>query len=105
MINLMNVKENDKKIEAVAAAIEAVLSCDDGKYVEEVYAKDGSFVNGLFSNWVSLMIELNPEFKNKSLYNVIDNVEESCTDFTLIISTEPNTAERGCGTVLWRREE
>ena len=105
MINLMNVKENDKKIEAVATAIEAVLSCDDGKYVEEVYAKDGSFVNGLFSNWVSLMVELNPEFKNKSLYDVIDAVEDSCTDFTLIISTEPNTVEHGCGTVLWRREE
>lgn len=104
MINLMNVNKNDKKLEALVKAIETVLSCEDSKYVEEIYAKEGSFRNGLLTDQVRIMVELNPEFVNKSLYNAIDNAEESCQGFTLVISTEPNTVERGDGTVLWIKE-
>lgn len=104
MIKLINVEENDKKTESIATIIETILSCDDKEYIEEIYAKSGSIVNGLFTNWVGLMIELNPEFVNKSLYNTIDDIEESFKDFTLVISTEPNTVERGHGTILWRKE-
>ena len=50
------------------------------------------------------MVELSPEFENKSLYDVIDEQEEKCDSFTLVISTEPNTVERGNGTVLWIKE-
>lgn len=104
MISLMNVKESDNKKIVIANVVDKLLSCEDGKYIEEIYAKDGSFRNGLFTNWVGLMVELNPEFENKSLYDTIDDLEERCEAFTLVISTEPNTVERGTGTVLWRRE-
>lgn len=104
MISLMNVKETDNKKNLIETVVEKILSCEDGKYVDEIYAKDGSFRNGLFTNWVGLMVELCPEFENKSLYDTIDDLEEQCEDFTLVISTEPNAAERGTGTVLWRRE-
>lgn len=101
---LMNVNKHDTKLNTISEVIESILSCSDGKYVEEIYAKEGSFRNGLFSNWVGLMIELTPEFENKSLYDVIDEQEEKCNSFTLVISTEPNTVERGNGTVLWIKE-
>ena len=101
---LMNVDKNDPKYNTISEVIEAILFCSDGANVEEIYAKEGSFRNGLFTNWVGLMVELTPEFENKSLYDVIDEQEEKCTDFTLVISTEPNTVERGVGTVLWKKE-
>lgn len=104
MLNLMNVNQNDEKLDALVKAIETVLSCEDSKYIEEIYAKEGSFRNGLLTNWVGLMVELSPEFVNKSLYNAIDDAEDNCTEFTLVISTEPNTVERGHGTVLWVKE-
>ncbi len=101
---LMNVDKDDAKLNVISEVIESILSCSDGEYVEEIYAKEGSFRNGLFSNWVGLMVELSPEFENKSLYDVIDEQEEKCNSFTLVISTEPNTVERGNGTVLWIKE-
>lgn len=103
-MELLNVKFDDKKRATIEDVIKAILSCSDGSYVEEIYAKEGSFRNGLFSNWVGLMVELAPEFENKSLYDVIDEQEEACNSFTLVISTEPNTVERGTGTVLWKKE-
>ena len=103
-MTLMNVNENDPKLNTILEAVEKILSCSDGHYVEEIYAKEGSFRNGLFSNWVGLMIELSPEFKNKSLYEVIDELEDNCASFTFVISTEPNAVERGSGTVLWVKE-
>lgn len=104
MVNLMNINTHDEKFEALVKAIEIVLSCEDSKYIEEIYAKDGSFRNGLLTDWVGLMIELNPEFVNKSLYDAIDAAEDNCSGFALVISTEPNTVERGHGTVLWVKE-
>lgn len=101
---LLNVKNEDLKLPKIEKVIETILACPDGKYVEEIYAKEGSFRKGLFTNWIGLMIELSPEFVNKSLYNIIDELEETCDDFTLVISTEPNTVERGNGTVLWVKE-
>ena len=94
-MTLINVDKNDPKQSVISKAVEKILSCSDGQYVEEIYAKDGSFRNGLFSNWVGLMVELSPGFKNKSLYDVIDKLQDDCSSFTLVISTEPNTVERG----------
>lgn len=83
--------------------ISRLLDCSDGKHIEEVYAKTGSIVNGEFGNWVGLMVEVCPEFQNESLYDCINDIEDEERGFELVISVEPNTVERGHGTVLWKR--
>jgi len=104
MIQLLNIQETDPKKQELEETINTILSCSDGSYIEEIYAKAGSIRNGLFTNWVGLMVELNPEFENKSLYDVIDQLEDTDRDFTLVISVEPNGVERGHGTILWKKE-
>lgn len=104
-MTLLNVKPEDVKRHTVEKIVKALLSCSDAKYIEEIYAKEGSFRDELFTNWIGLMIELSPEFIDKDLYKTIDNLEETHNAFTLVISTEPNTAERGHGIVLWKKEE
>lgn len=100
---LLNLKKEDEKYNYLSKVIETVLSCEDGKYIEEIYIKEGSIINGLLTNWVGVMIELNPEFVNKSLYDLIDDIEEECENFTLVISIEPNNSDRGYGTVIWKK--
>ena len=84
--------------------IKRLLDCSDGKHIEEIYAKAGSIVNGEFGNWVGLMVEVCPEFQNESLYDCINDIEDEERGFELVISVEPNTVERGHGTVLWKRK-
>lgn len=84
--------------------INRLLNCSDGKHITEIYAKEGSIVRGEFTNWVGLMIETDTEFVNESLYDVINDIEEEEREFTLVISVEPDTVERGHGTVLWKKE-
>lgn len=84
--------------------IDKLLSCSDGKHITEIYAKEGSIVNGEFTNWVGLMVETDTEFVNESLYDCINDIEEDSFPFTLVISTEPDTVERGHGTVLYKKE-
>ena len=86
------------------AIVNRILSCSDAKFVTEIYAKERSIVNGEFGNWVGLMVEVDPEFTNESLYDVINDMEEEKWPFTLVISVEPDTVERGHGTILWNRE-
>lgn len=91
--------------------IARLLSCTDGKYIEEIYAKDGSIVNGEFGNWVGLMVETCPEFTNESrdgslsLYDCINDIEDEARSFRLVISVEPNMASRGHGTILYKKGE
>ena len=91
--------------EKIKEIINKILACSDGKYITEIYAKDGTIVNGEFTNWVSLMIETIPEFVNESLYDAIFDIEEETHPFTLHLSVEPDTVERGHGTVLWKKGE
>ena len=86
------------------AIVNRILSCSDAKFVTEIYAKERSIVNGEFGNQKSLMVEVDPEFTNESLYDVINDMEEEKWPFTLVISVEPDTVERGHGTILWKRE-
>ena len=93
--------------EIVSNVIKELLSCSDGKYITEIYAKDGSIKNGEFTNWISIMIETDTKFVNESLYDCMDDIEERIEDggydFRLILSIEPDTVERGHGTVLWKK--
>ncbi len=94
----------DRKNE-IQNAIEKLLSCKDAAYIDEIYAKEGSFDrNGQFSNWVGLMAEVSANFKNTDLYTVINDIEDEYHDFTLVISVEPNSVERGYGKVLYSRK-
>lgn len=87
----------------IGEIISRLLDCSDGKYITEIYAKEGSIVRGEFTNWVGLMIETDTEFVNESLYDIINNIEEEPHSFTLTISVEPDTIERGHGTTLWKK--
>lgn len=89
---------------AINEIINRLLNCSDGKHITEIYAKEGSIVRGEFTNWVGLMVETDTEFVNESLYDVINDIEEEEREFTLVISVEPDTVERGHGTVLWKKE-
>ena len=103
-MHIMNIKRTDKKYKAVSEIIESILECADTSYIEEIYAKDGVFdVNQNLTNWVALMIELSPNFVNNDLYETISVLESTNSNFDLILSTEPNMAGRGHGTVLWER--
>ena len=94
----------DRKNE-IQNVIEKLLSCKDAAYIDEIYAKEGSFDrNGQFSNWVGLMVEVPANFKNTDLYAVIDDIEDENRNFTLVISVEPNTVERGHGRILYNKE-
>lgn len=103
-MQIMNIRNTDKKYNVVLKIIESLLNCSDARYIEEIYAKDGVFdESGNLTNWVALMIELNPDFADSDLYETISNLESAYSDFDLILSTEPNMADRGHGTVLWKR--
>lgn len=100
-----NIKE-DNKSKMIEELINLILSTNNTGIIE-IYAKDGSIINGSFGNWVGLMIETDPEFPNESLDDVLDIIEQkdfSKYDFRLVISTEPNDMERGHGTILWSKE-
>ncbi len=92
----------DKK-EIIKNIIKELVMCPDGKHITEIYAKRGSIVNGEFTNWIGLMIETDPEFVNESLYDVIDNIEDRSYPFSLAISIEPDTVERGHGEIIYRK--
>lgn len=103
MLNIKNILENDTKRNAIANIISSILQCKDGAQVEEIYAKTGSFKkDGTLGAWVNLVICLSQEFCNHDLYDLLNDLEDS-VDFTLILSTETNTVERGHGIVLWER--
>ena len=51
------------------------------------------------------MVETDPGFINDTLYDTIDDIEEKSFPFTLVISVEPDMAERGHGYVLYRWSE
>ena len=103
-MQIMNVKNTDKKYNAISKIIESLLECSDARFIDEIYAKDGIFdESGNLTNWVAMMIELNPDFIDSDLYETISNLESAYSDFDLVLSTEPNMADRGHGTVLWKR--
>lgn len=83
--------------------IQALLSCDDVKYINEIYAERSCISNNHFNNWIGLVIELNEGFVNKDLYDTMDDIDENKYCFQLNLSCEPNDMERGKGIVLWKR--
>ncbi len=89
----------------VKSIINRLISCSDGKHITEIYAKNGSIIDGKFTDRIGLMIETDPDFINDTLYDTIDDIEEKSYPFTLVISIEPDMAERGHGYVLYRRSE
>ena len=91
--------------EIIDSIIKRLLSCKDGEAITEIYAKNGSIVRGEFTDWVGLMIETRPESENESLYDLINDIDEEDYEFTLVISVEPDTVERGQGTVLYKKGE
>lgn len=100
----MNAKQLPTKYKDIMMSIiDKLISCSDGKYITEIYAKDGSIVDGEFTNWVGLMIETDTEFVNESLYDCINDLEEGNYPFMLHISVEPDTVERGHGITLYKR--
>ncbi len=96
---------NEQKLilEKTKDIILELLNCSDGKYITEIYAKEGSVIGGEFTGWISLMIEADPAFVNESLYGVMDDIDERYHPFTLHLSIEPDMVERGHGIVLWTR--
>ncbi len=89
--------------ELIKDIIDTILSCSDGKYVSEIFAKDFSFRDGEFTDLVNLMIEFDFGFKNTTLYDTLNDLEDESYPFHLILSTEPDTVERSHGIVLWKR--
>lgn len=106
-MNLINIKENDPQKNIVEHIITTLLQCSDGKYITEIFVKDGSYRKGFFGNWVAFMVELDPEFSNESLYDTINNLDDELEslDTTFVISTEIDTIDRSVGTILYKRGE
>lgn len=101
---LKNISNSDKLYNTLNTIVDTILSTDESKYITEIYIKNGSIYKGLLTNWVRLMIEVDPEFVNKSLYDILNQLEDEYEDIHLAISIEPNTVERGHGTIIYQKE-
>lgn len=100
--------QSDIVTKTIKSVIDRILSCKDSSDIVEIYAKDGSFRNGSFANWVGLMIEVDGKFPNESLDDILDEIEQEdfkSLGFKLVISVEPNDFERGHGIILWERSD
>lgn len=102
---MLNIQTNDPLYNTLHTILSSILNSADSNQIAEIYIKNGSIRQGLLTNWIRLMIEVDPEFVNKSLYETINNLEDEYEDIHLTISIEPNTVERGHGTILYKREE
>ncbi len=92
-----------KTKEIIRNIIDELLSCSDGKYITEIYAKKWSVNNGEFTDLICLMIETDRLFSNNTLYGCMDDIEERIYPFELRLSVEPDMVERGHGITLWKK--
>ena len=91
--------------EIIKEIIHELLSCEDGRYITEIYADHGSDLEDNQDNhngWVRLMIETDPHFSNNDLYDRMNDLDEKIYPFRLILSVEPDMVERGHGIILWK---
>ncbi len=91
---------NNKEI--IKEIIRELLSCEDGRYITEIYAEHGSDLEDNHNGWVWLMIETDPYYTNNDLYDRMNDLEEKFYPFRLILSVEPDMVERGHGIILWK---
>ena len=102
---MLNIKKDDPLYEALDTILSTILASPDAHYITEIYIKNGSIRQGLLTNWIRLMIEVDPEFINKNLYDIINELEEAYNYLHLIISIEPDTVEKGHGTIIYKRDK
>ena len=82
--------------------LNSIVTCKDARYVKEIFAKKESFNASMeLSGKVRLMVVVDLDFENHDLYQVINQAEDNYDG--LVISVEPNDAERSYGPVLWKR--
>ena len=93
------------KEEYVDLFIGKILKCSDARFITEIYMNNGSYTNGQLNNDIRIMIEVEPEFRNTSLYDCIHDIEDGWYPFDLCISVEPDMVERGHGVILWKRDK
>lgn len=102
---MLNIKKDDPLYEALDTILSTILASTDAHYITEIYIKNGSIRQGLLTNWIRLMIEVDPEFVNTKLYDVINELEEIYNYLHLTISIEPDTVEKGHGTTIYKRDK
>ena len=61
---MLNIKKDDPLYEALDTILSTILASPDAHYITEIYIKNGSIRQGLLTNWIRLMIEVDPEFIN-----------------------------------------
>ena len=108
-MQLLNISEDDEKRKDIEEVVNKLLSCRGGKYVTEIFAKEGCIKNGRLGDWVGLMVEVKAEIFNTDLDADLDDVMDDMMDierpYTLVISSEPDMLDRSYGTVIWKRNE
>ena len=99
-----NIKMDDPQKGKIEFIISELLSCSDGSYIKEIYAKPGSFRGGYFGNWIGIMVVVSMPFSNTDLYETLDTLEDklASSQISIVISIEPDQADRGHGIVLYK---
>lgn len=102
MTELLNIKKSDKMYGVLCDIVDAILSTEDEKYVEEISLGNDSVMAGgtVDPGRIHIYVETSLEFKNHDLYEALDDLEYKYDkEFFFIGSVEPNAAER-CSNVV-----